>query len=72
MSLSLGWVHQGRTLAEMIWPNLNIRNVLEEYEGTINIFTELTEDCVLDKKELGRLRRKYVISGLMLGTSMSS
>lgn len=36
---------------KQILPNLNIRNVLDEYEGRINKFTELTEGCVLDKEE---------------------
>lgn len=42
-SSGLGRINEGPWLNQIL-PNLNLRNILEEYEGGIDIFTGWTED----------------------------
>lgn len=56
-SSGLRCIHKGAWLKQIL-PNSNIRNVLEEYEDMINIFTELTADSVLNREEFGGPRKK--------------
>lgn len=43
-------IREGPWLKQIL-PHLNIRNVLEQYGGRINMLTELTEGFVQDKKK---------------------
>lgn len=61
-SSGLGCINEGPWLKQIL-SNLNVNNVYEEYEGKINIFTELTEGSLLGRKGFGELRKKNLSSG---------